>query len=439
VTDADVKHPFRIIGNVMYQHVKALPSFDSPEALGNKFAQFLNEKVSKIRTGIDSNVTLLGHNASHSNSSQNTSINLKTHMSGFRLLDESEVQEFVASSANKTCNLDCIPTWLLKCNTHVVLPYITDIVNASLQDGVFPCELKQAIVTPILKKQSLDWNNLQNYRPVSNVNYIGKLIEKAAISQVNDHMENNDLEECMQSAYKRRHSTETALLVVKNNIMKALDENRAVFLVMLDLSAAFDTIDHNILFHRLESDFGIKGTALTWFKSYMTERNYRVSVGGEMSKMHYLKFGVPQGSIIGPRAFTMYSQPVANIIRQYGIEFHIYADDVQLYLSFNPKIPGDSACAIFKLTSCVKEIHLWMSHNKLKLNQSKTEFFIAASQYNMNRLQNTEIHIGSEVIKSSNAVKNLGVIFESTMNMSDHYHIHMSLCKLHTLEYFKNS
>ena len=255
------------------------------------------------------------------------------------------------------------------------------------------------------------------------------MIEKAAINQVNGHLEANNLEEVAQSAYKCKHSTETALLVVKDHISRALDNNHAVFLVMLDLSAAFDTIDHDILFHRFDNDFGIKGTALNWFKSYMSNRSFTVSVGGHMSNVYNLDYGVPQGSIIGPKAFTMYSQPVAAIIRKYGIQFHIYADDIQLYASFDPKIPGDSACAMFKLMKCVEEIHQWMNDNKLKLNESKTEFFIAASKHNRTTiLQNTTLHIGSEVIHPSDTIKNLGVHFNTTMDMSSEVTSILPLC-----------
>ena len=160
--------------------------------------------------------------------------------------------DIIMSCASKTCSLDCMPTWLLKSNIDVVVPYVKDIVNMSLRDGVFPLSLKQAIVTPIIKKTTLDWNELKNYRPVSNISFIGKVIEKAVISQFNEHMEKNDLNEVFQSAYKNKHSTETALLKVKDDITRALDKNHAAFLIMLDLSAAFDTIDHGILFHQFE-------------------------------------------------------------------------------------------------------------------------------------------------------------------------------------------
>ena len=418
--DANAKETFRTLGKILNQNVRAVPSFDTPEALINKFADFFNDKVEKIRLDIDRDTVDSVNDADIGSVVQANSSDLETHLLEFKELDESEVYEIVANCANKSCDLDCIPTWLLKRNIDVVLPHITCIINKSLQSGVFPDVLKEATVTPILKKTSLDWNTLKNYRPVSNVNFLGKLIEKAAINQVNEHLESNALDEVKQSAYKCRHSTETALLRVKEDIVKALDCNKAVFLIMLDLSAAFDTIDHSILFNRLAADFGIKGTVLNWFKSHMTGRSFRVCVGGTKSETMSLKFGVPQGSIIGPKAFTMYSQPVADIIRRHGVQYHIYADDTQLYVAFNPKTPGDAACATFKLSSCVMEISRWMSCNKLKLNESKTEFFIAASKHNLVTLKNTTICIGSEEIHPSSTIKNLGVTFDSTMSMTPH-------------------
>ena len=262
-------------------------------------------------------------------------------------------------------------------------------------------------------------HNLKNYRPVSNTGFVGKIIEKVAIVQVNEHMQANDLDDLFQSVYKNKHcSTETALLMVKND---------AVFLVMLDLSAAFDTIDHDILKQRLEHGFGIKDIARNWFHSYITGRHFRISVGGNMSEEFILEcVGVPQGSVIGPRVFTMYSQHVSTVIRRHGLNYHIYADDVQVYMSFDPNVPGDAACATFQITSCVEELRVWLMKNMLKLNDSETEFFIAASSHNMYRLSDINFQIGSEVITPSPTIKNLCITFDSAMTMSDHV---TSLCK----------
>ena len=122
----------------------------------------------------------------------------------------------------------------------------------------------------------------------------------------------------------------------------------------------------------------------------------------------------------------MYAQHVASIIRRHGLKFHIYADDVQIYIVFNPKIPGDAVCAIFKLTACVEELRAWLTKNMLKLNETKTEFFIASSKFNMPRLSNITIQIGSAEIAPSPTIKNLGVIFDTTMSMSEHV---TSMCK----------
>ncbi|XP_072043250.1 uncharacterized protein [Amphiura filiformis] len=392
LNNASPKDTFRVIGILLNQNEKSLPSLYTPDVLSNKFAEFFNEKVEKIRISIkcsvkDSSVKGRSVKDSSSNvidippgndsvSSLHSDVVIQNHLDHFRELTEDDVRSIIMKCANKTCSLDSLPTWLLKENIDIVLPCVIDIINSSLTNGIFPGDLKQAIVTPILKKPNLDWNNLQNYRPVSNIAFIGKLIEKAAIIQINDHMHANELDELCQSAYKEKHSTETALLKVTNDIARAIDDNKAVFLIMLDLSAAFDTIDHDILFSRLEHGFGIKGTVLQWFKSYISGRQFRVSVGGVMSDRHVLECGVPQGSIIGPRVFTKYSQYIANIIRRHGLHFHIYADDVQIYMFFNPKIPGDSACAIFKLSMCVEEVRDWMLFNFLLWNLSRIRRFV---------------------------------------------------------------
>ncbi|PIK52731.1 hypothetical protein BSL78_10364 [Apostichopus japonicus] len=190
-------------------------------------------------------------------------------------------------------------------------------------------------------------------------------------------MEKNGLNEVFQSAYKTKHSTETALRRLfkegvchpKDDITRALDKYHAAFLSILDLSAAFDTIDNVILFHQFEHDFGIKVTALQWFKPYMTGRNFRVCISGEMSERFTLEYGLPKGSIIGLRGFTKYAQHVATIIRRHGYMFYIYADDIQVHDTFDPKIPGEAASIIFKLSCCAAEIRNWITQNKVKLNE----------------------------------------------------------------------
>ena len=160
----------------------------------------------------------------------------------------------------------------------------------------------------------MDPNTLKSYRPVANIKFIAKIIEKAASCQVIQHVSDHNLGEMFQSAYKAHHSTETALLQVRSNILQSLDDNKAVLLVLLDMSAAFDTIDHGILINRLESRFGITGDALQWFKTYLRDRSTRVMINNDMSQQHVFNYSVPQGSIVGPQGFIMYTHPVGDII-----------------------------------------------------------------------------------------------------------------------------
>jgi hypothetical protein len=280
-----------------------------------------------------------------------------------------------------------------------------------------------------LKKQSLNADDLTNYRPISNLPYIAKLTEKIVVQQLNAHTNQHSLHEPLQSAYKSLHSTETALLKVSNDILEAIDNKRHVFLILLDLSAAFDTIDHQILLERLSLSFGINGTALNWFKSYMHDRTQHISVHGNTSSSRTLKYGIPQGSVVGPLAFTCYSAPIGKICREHNIDYHLYADDTQLYLSFSL---CDQNAATQKIECCIKAIKLWMNDNFLKLNDSKTEFLLLSSPYQAKLIESPPtITIGNHQIDPSNTARNIGAIFDQHMHMIAHVNSICRSCYIH--------
>ena len=156
-----------------------------------------------------------------------------------------------------------------------------------------------------------------------------------------------------------------------------MDAGKVTALTLLDLTAAFDTIDHTILLRRLEDWFGITGKALDWFKSYLAGRCQRIRLGDCLSSKADPKFGLPQRSVLGPLLFTLYTTPVSSMICEHAIPHHLYADDSQLYVSF---ASGDSATALNGLQSCLASVHSWMSTNKLKLNPDKTEFFLIGNE-----------------------------------------------------------
>ena len=171
----------------------------------------------------------------------------------------------------------------------------------------------------------------QNYRPVLNLPYLGKLIERCVSNQLVQHTESTGNVEPFQSAYRANYSMETALLKVKANLLDAIDGKEVVCLILLDLSVAFDTVSHEILLNHLYHLFGIAGTALAWVRDYLSNRTQRVSVkvNGKKAESQkvLLKQGVPQGSILGPLLFTLYVSPIGDICRQHNINFHGYADD----------------------------------------------------------------------------------------------------------------
>ena len=292
---------------------------------------------------------------------------------------------------------------------------ITAIINASLESATVPTTFKKAVVTPLLKKASLDSDILGNYRPVSNLCFVSKLLEKVVSKRLDTHKSINHLYEPFQSAYRSGHSTETAVLRVHNDILREIDSGKCVFLVLLDLSAAFDTVSHHVLLNRLFSQYGVTGSAAHWIHSYLTSRTQSVLVGGKYSDPAVLKYGVPQGSVLGPGLFSDYSSRVASLIRSHGICVHCYADDTQLYTSFHPE---QEAEALEKLEICIADLRTWMNENRLKLNDSKTEFIIFGTRKMLLNVSTSSIKVGDENITAATEVRNIGAFFDNELKVS---------------------
>ena len=191
-----------------------------------------------------------------------------------------EIQKVIKSSPDKSCELDPITTWLLKSCLPEGLPFLTKIINFFLETGYVPASYKSSLIRPLLKKQGLDQNMLKNYRPLSNLPFASKVLEKVVSSRIEEHLISNNLHGQHQSAYRKFHSTETALLKVQNDILQSLDKNNVTVLVMLDLSAAFDTTDHKTLLHHLEDMFGIAGKPLERMTSDLSGRYQTVTIDG---------------------------------------------------------------------------------------------------------------------------------------------------------------
>jgi len=338
-------------------------------------------------------------------------------LSSFRVCTAENVRRIVMQSPTKSCDLDPIPTFMLKESIDALLPFLTAMCNASIAEGHLPSSQKHAIVTPLLKKPSLDQSELKNYRPVSNLTFISKIVEKLVSEQLVSYLQSNNLMPCLQSAYRRHHSTETALLRVMSDLLNAADNRRVSLLGLLDLSAAFDCVDHGILLQRFQTSFGITNTALLWIRSFLTERTQSISYDGRQSSICHLFCGVPQGSVLGGLFFILYTAELFDVVAECGLTAHTYADDTQVYFS----VPAaDAGAAVQQFTECVKRIEAWMGGNRLKLNADKTQVIWIGSRQQLSKVNIRDILLPSAKIAFSEVVCNLGVRIDSRLKMDAH-------------------
>jgi hypothetical protein len=235
--------------------------------------------------------------------------------------------------------------------------------------------------------------------------------------RMSDFLRLHDLLPRLQSAYRRYHSTETAVLKVLSDILYAIDTGDLSVLALLDLSAAFDTVDHGILLQRLETSFGVGGLVLDWFRSYLTNRVQYVRRGTSCSAARKMWFGLPQGSVLGPLLWILYTVDLICLVEEHGFIPHMYADDTQINGSCQLK----SAEQLQRdLSSCLDDVSTWMCANRLQLNTSKTEVIWCATPRRQQQLPTADLRVGSDYVRPSKCVRNLGIFIDSDVTMRTH-------------------
>jgi len=315
---SDQRSLYKIVNSLSGKSlIKALPKHSNPRELATVFAEFFRDKIANSRMELDAAAASLPEIGPPDEwdecfLSRHTE---SDRLSCFEALSTEAVKRIILSSPSTSCCLDPLPTSLLKTILPTLLTPLTSIVNLSLLSGRFPSAWKHALISPLLKKPSLDPNVLAHYRPISFLPFVSKLIERATALQLNEHLSTYTVLSPYQSAYRAGHSIETLLLSVTNDLLLAADEGDASAILFLDLSAAFDTIDHDILLDRLERHCGITANALEWFSSYLKGRSHSVSVDGTQSSRTELIWGVAQGSVLGAILYIIYVNPHAAIDR----------------------------------------------------------------------------------------------------------------------------
>jgi len=297
---------------------------------------------------------------------------------------------------------------------NVFAPFLTTLFNWSLSLGVVPPVFKAAYITPRLKKPDLDPADVKSFRPISNLTVLSKVLESLVARQLLDHVRVHRLLPNLQSAYRAQHSTETAVLKVLSDILTAADRGELSMLTLLDLSAAFDTVDHPILLRRLMTSHGVNGVVHTWISSYFANRSQCVRrLRSRLTPLPVL-CGVSQGSVLGPILFLLYTADLVQLVKSFELYLHLYADDAQIYGFCQT---GDTDSLRKRVADCVAAVADWMHSNRLQLNASKTEVLWCASARRQSQLPSNPLAVGSDLVSPVRCVRDLGIFIDADLTM----------------------
>jgi len=294
-------------------------------------------------------------------------------------------------------------------NISNVLVPLTEIINCSMLYGIVPNQLKEAKVVPVFKKGDKD--SLINYRPISVLPYFAKYLEKVMYDRLSSYIHGANILQQSQYGFRQNHSTYMALLDMEDKITKAIDNNEYSVGIFIDLAKAFDTVDHGILLKKL-SNYGIRGTQLKWFQSYLSNRTQRVTCNGAFSKIGLITHGVPQGSNLGPLLFLLYINDLSSVSTT--LYFILFADDTNIFYS-NKSHAELSEVVNRELT----KLSSWFLANRLTLNVGKTNFINFKSHRKIKPII-WDLSIEGQPITQVDSTKFLGVFLDQHLSWKTH-------------------
>ena len=403
--NGDQKTLFNVFNTLVDQQNEApLPDFDNEKELAENFSSFFVDKVKNIRNSFPNS----------SNCNIEYEIFEGETLSEFKLTNADEIKSIIMEHGVKCSTADILPPNLINENIDLFLPLWVDLVNASLKQSSMD-GIKLANIIPKLKGYNLDSEALKNFRPLSNLTFLSKLIERVVLKRLNTHMAKNDLNIGDQSGYKKVHSTETLMIKLTNDLLIASDKNTASVLLLLDLSAAFDTVDVNRLLDILFMEIGIRGSALAWFKSFLIGRSQRVKIGNTFSEEVIIEFGVPQGSVLGPVLFNIYIRSFYKFVNsKSSFSVQGFADDHQLLTSFS--VTNQVYMLGENILNILTEVKNWMDSFFLKCNEKKTNIIVFAPRRLRKLIDINGLFIGDKCVRFPNVVENLGVLLDGELS-----------------------
>ena len=411
VTDAgnDQKTLFKVVNKLLdKQRTRVLPDHTDAKQLADEFNDYYVQKIKKIRDTIPGDSEGM---------SLPTRLFEGERLERFKPVTEEDLQKMITKFGIKTSTEDPLPAKFLKIVIDEALPCLTKLVNQSLSEGSMD-GVKLSVLDPLLKKAGLDIDIKKNYRPVNNLVFFSKLIERIVKEQLDQHMTTNRLHSGSQFGYKLFHSTETMMVGVTNEVLLGFDEGQCTVMLFLDLSAAFDTIDIEKLLEILYNEIGISGVALKWFRSFLTGRTQKVRIKEEFSKVLEVLFGAPQGSVLGPPLFNIYVRGQPLIFQACSFKSTSFADDSNGSKTFSLQFQFN----ILKndVAKCMAEISHWMNIQFLKINPDKTEIILFHPKSLEDKVIIKGTFIGNQCIRFSREVKNVGVWLDEQLNLKTH-------------------
>lgn len=345
-----------------------------------------------------------------------------------------DIAKIVSNIKTKASGHDSITIDMIKMTLPTTLPAITEIVNNSLKSKIFPEVWKTAKVKPIPKTSKVE--EYKDLRPISILPVLSKILERVVCTQLTKYLEDENILPDIQSGFRRGFGTATALANVNDDIITASDAGMCTILILLDFSRAFDCLNVELLLAKL-SYYGISGESCDWFRSFLTNRSQYVEIESEQgdllkSKLNIVNRGTPQGSILSPILFILFTADLPKHIKNSKI--HLYADDTQIYYSFKPEMLRE---AVEKINEDLSSIHDWANNNTLVLNAAKTKYMVLGSKVQCAKVasQSFDVKINGQVLQKVDNALNLGLIMDKELRYIDHINskIKNSFYRLKTL------